>query len=176
MKLGSGEELIDAYSVLHGMTEFPTNAQRAYDFNMYTVGLSADVLKACSDIDPSKLIVDVVDRNDVFKLKQPAGKSITPEQQIIVAAGLLRHGISGISDKKTKSTGKAATSIDLWEFVNASRIHLDISKDEALSLTMTEFNQLMDIKFPPEKPAISDDEYDEAMSNLARINKIRDAK
>lgn len=179
MKLGDGEELIDHYSVLHGMKEYPQTPKAAQDFYMYTVGLSADVLRACSDVDISKLVIDVVERNDVFRLKKSFGTQLTPDRQIIIAAGLLRHGISGVSKSKKKSSGKAADTIDLWGFVNTARVHLEINKDEALSLTMTEFNQMMDIKYPPEKTAvdvISDEEYDAAMKNLAAINKIRDAK
>ncbi len=179
MKLGNGEDLIDHYGVLHGMNDFPTLQEAARDFYMYTVGLSADVLRACCDEDISSLLTDVVDRNGVFKIKKPSTTHLTVDQQIIVAAGLMRHGVSGVSDKKSTSKGKAATTVDLWSFVNTARIHLGISKSEALSLTMTEFNRMVDIKFPPEKSitdTITDDQYAAAMKNLDAINKIRDAK
>ncbi len=178
MKLGDGEELIGIYNELHGIAEAPTNPDILRDFYMYLVGLSAEVIRACSDLDPSSLLVDVVERGDKFKLKLGSVAKLTPEQQIIVAAGLVRHGVAGVNpESKSKSKGKPATSIDLWEFVNMARVHLDINRAEALSLTMTEFAKMMHIKFPPEKTAvdvISDDEYDEAMSRLAAINKIRD--
>lgn len=177
MKLGDGEELIDHYSVLHGINDYPENTKALYDYNMYTIGLSSQVIRACSDKDISNLLVDVVDRNETFKLKKSTSQTITPEQQVIVAAGLLRHGISGVNKDKKKTKGESAKTIDLWDFVNTARVHLEITKEEALSLTMTEFNRMMDIKYPPEKNAaeeITDEEYDEAMANLARINKIRD--
>ena len=178
MKLGDGEELIDIYNELHGIVEHPQRNDVLTDFYMYLVELSANVIRACSDIDPSGLLIGVIERNGKFKLKLGHGTKITPEQQIIVAAGLVRHGVAGVNpESKSKSKGKPATSIDLWEFVNMARVHLEINRAEALSLTMTEFAKMMHIKFPPEKTAvdvISDDEYDEAMSRLAAINKIRD--
>ncbi|AUR85551.1 hypothetical protein NVP1076O_46 [Vibrio phage 1.076.O._10N.286.51.B7] len=178
MKLGDGEELIDIYNTLHGIAEAPEHPDILHDFNMYLVGLSAEVIRSCADIDPSLLLVDVVDRNGKFKLKLGSGKKLTPERQIILAAGLVRHGVAGVNpESKSKSKGKAATSIDIWDYVNTARVHLEITRNEALSLTMTEFAKMMNIKFPPEKTAvdvISDDEYDEAMSRLAAINKIRD--
>ena len=61
---------------------------------------------------------------------------------------MLRHGISGVSKTKKKSPGKAAESIDMWGFVNTARVHLEITKDEALSLTMTEFNKHDGYKIP----------------------------
>ena len=72
MKLGDETDLIDHYGVLHGMKEYPTHPKAAQDFYMYTVGLSADVLRACSDIDTSKLLIDVVDRSGTFKIKKPS--------------------------------------------------------------------------------------------------------
>lgn len=180
MKLGDGEELVDAYNVLHGLNEFPENSQAAYDYYMYMVGLSADVIKACCKDSVTKIITIVTEINDKLKLKKLCANKITPDQQIIVAAGLLRHGISGVNkSKKNNGNSKAATTIDLWEFVNASRVHLGIDREEALSLTMTEFNNMMNAKFPPEENSadfITDEEYDESMARLAEINKIRDAK
>lgn len=180
MKLGDGEQLIDAYDILHGLGEVPANQEVAYDYYMYMVQLSADVIRACCKEDVTKIIVSTVENKGKLKLKKLTSNNITPEQQIIVAAGLLRHGISGVSKTKNKSSNsKPATSINLWEFVDTARVHLGIDRDEALSLTMTEFNNVMNAKFPPETNGgdfITDDEYDEAMSRLAKINEIRDAK
>ena len=180
MKLGDDEELIDAYNVLHGLNEFPENSQAAYDYYMYMVGLSADVMRACCKEDVTKIVTGVTEVNGKLKMKKLISNKITTDQQIIVAAGLLRHGISGVNkSKKNNSNSKAATTINLWEFVDAARVHLGIDRDEALSLTMTEFNNVMTAKFPPETNGgdfISDDEYDASMARLAEINKIRDAK
>lgn len=178
MKLGDGDELIDAYNVLHGMHKPPESTQALYDYYMYMVGLSYDVIRACCKESITKIAISVADIKGKFKIKKSASSGMTPEQQIIVAAGLVRHGIAGVNESKKKSKGEAAKTIDLWEFVNASRMHLGLTREEALSLTMTEFNKLMEVKFPPEKNAaddITDEEYDDVMANLARVNKIRDA-
>lgn len=178
MKLGDESELIDIYNYMHGLHEQPQYSCAINDLYMYLVSLSADIIRACSDIDPSRMLIDVVDRNGKSKMKIGVGKKLTPERQIILAAGLVRHGIAGVIPEKPKtSDSKAATKINLWEFVNTARVHLEITRNEALSLTMTEFAKMMAIKFPPEKTAIdviSDEEYDDAMANLAKINKIRD--
>ena len=180
MKLGDGEELIDAYNVLHGLNDTPNNKLAAYEYYMYMISLSAKVIRACCKGSVTNIITDVIEIKDNLKLKKTANNKISPDQQIIVAGGLLRHGISGINKSKKKSSdSKPATTVDLWGFVNVSRVHLGMDREEALSLTMTEFNNMMDAKFPPETNSadfITDEEYDESMARLAEINKIRDAK
>lgn len=179
MKLGDESELIDIYNYMHGLHEQPQYNCAINDLYMYLISLSAEIIRACSDIDPSRMLIDIVERNGKSKMKIGVGKKLTPERQIILAAGLVRHGIAGVIPEKTKtSDSKAATKINLWEFVHVLMGEkFRMSKSDALSLTMTEFAKLMHTNYPPEKTAvdvISDEEYDDAMANLAKINKIRD--
>ena len=77
--------------------------------------------------------------------------------QIMIAAGLLRHGVSGVRTKKESGKpGKPAEEIDVWEAVYAAMAHFDMPQAEALKLTMTEFVKLCEMKFPdPDKKSDS---------------------
>jgi hypothetical protein len=179
MKLGDGKDLIDIYNVLHGLGELSERVDVLKDFYMYTIELAAKVIRACCDTDPSAVLVDVIDRNGKYKIKIGTGARVTAEEQIIIAAGLARHGISGVSKKPKKNDGKSkpAEEIELWDYVHILMGEkFRMSRKDALSMTMTEFVRLWDINNPEQKTAaddISDDEYDEAMT---RMNKQRLAR
>ena len=180
MKLGNAEELVEVYNSLHWLDGFPDRADVLHDAMMYNVQLSARVIRACSDIDPSPLLIDVIERGDKFKMKIGTGIRLSIEEQVNIAAGLIRHGVAGVSKVKSNAPkGKAATEVDLWEFVHTAMAHLEMSKRDALSLTMTEFVRIMETKYPREKnihDEISDEAYDNAMARMREANAKRDKK
>lgn len=180
MELGRPDELVQLFDSVHEI--FNPNKHHFKREYLYAVADAAAVIRACCDVDPSPILVDVSRRDSGLKMIIGAGDRMTAEQQLIVAAGLLRHGISGVrpsSAPKRKASKDKATEIDLWEFVHAAMVHLEMPKSEVMEMTMTEFSRIWDKKFPPEKNGaddITDEEYDEAMARLARINKLRDKK
>lgn len=102
----------------------------------------------------------------------------SPDKIIILAQHLLKHGIIGESKRKsTNSRAKKLPEFNAVEYVDLARIHLDLSRDEAWSLTMTEFVKLFEMKFPdsqdkePDTYQLNKDEY---MKKRAEAKAIRD--
>ncbi|MDB4306028.1 DUF6246 family protein [bacterium] len=176
LKLGSPTELVGLFSSAHEIFN-PAKSHDKLDY-MSAVMNSAFVIRTCCDIDPTKILVDVMRTDKGLKLHYNSTRgAMTPERQLMIAAGLLRHGVAGVKKESESSKGDAADSVDIWEFVHTAMVHLNMSKEDALSLTMTEFVRIFDKKYPPEKTAadsISDADYDEAMARLKIINAKRD--
>lgn len=89
---------------------------------------------------------------------------------------LLKHGVIGIHQGKSES-GDKCDKIDVYDFVNIAMAHLDMSKYQAESLTKTEFDKLMIVKFPesnkPTNGAPTDEEYHNTMAFLDKVNAKR---
>ncbi len=177
MKLGSPTELVELYASAHEIFN-PSTAHSKTEY-MYAIMAAADVIRACSDIDPSDILVDVTRKDSGLKMILKSGDQLTPESQLIIASGLLRHGIAGVSKNKTSGKGKAATEVDLWDFVHTAMTaeKIKMTKKEALALTMTEFVRLIERAYPEEKKEedISLDDYKAARDRLKRIRKLEGA-
>lgn len=102
----------------------------------------------------------------------------SPSKLIALAQHLLKHGIVGESKRKqTNKNAKRLPEFNASEYVDLARVHLDMSRDEAWSLTMTEFVKLFEAKFP-EKSDGKDDKFqinkDEYMKRRAKAKEIKD--
>lgn len=93
------------------------------------------------------------------------------EARVLLARHLMLHGIAGKAkpgQQSQQSQGKYSTEFHVSEYVSAARVHLGLSKDEALALSMTEFQTLLRMKFPEteEKQVPTREEYDKFMKNV----------
>ena len=102
---------------------------------------------------------------------------IMPERErVIIARHLMQHGIAGRSRPGAGAEGKFSDRFDASEYVSAARVHLGLSSADAEALSMTEFQQMLDMKFPQMKAAElpTEDEYFAAMEAadafIARVN------
>jgi hypothetical protein len=90
-------------------------------------------------------------------------------EQIILARHLMQHGICGKA-KPTDNTGsgKFSDRFDAAEFVSAARVHLGLSSADAEALSMTEFQTMLDMKFPDKnkRDVPSKAEYDAAWKRI----------
>lgn len=96
---------------------------------------------------------------------------LTPESRLVIARHLMQHGMVGKA--KPEKPGKAqqgryCAEFNVSEYVAAARVHLGLSRDEALSLSMTEFQNLLEMKYPDteEKKVPTKDEYDQFMKTV----------
>ena len=138
-KLADARRLIVFYDMIH--------SQKVPDHIL--VDLSREIILACSDSA----------RIDENLIKCKRGKPhITPRSfsandQVVVAAGLMRHGIAGVNRPRNAGTGKSSREVeefDVNKIVADAMIHFEMSRKEALDLTMSEFYLLVAAKFPPE--------------------------
>lgn len=145
--LGSPEEIVAIYAALHG----PDAAQQA-----------ADVLAClCDQEDPTPLI-GWRDWNGWHDGLMP------PAERVIIARHLMRHGIIGKASPGKPGEGKFSNRFDAAEYISAARVHLGLSSADAEALSMSEFQTMLEMKFPtkPKRDVPTRAEYDAQMAAL----------
>lgn len=93
-------------------------------------------------------------------------------EQIIVARHLMQHGIAGKCKPNSPSAppGKFSDQFKAAEYVAAARVHLGLSSADAGGLSMTEFQDMLAMKYPDaqqiERDVPSRTEYEAAMRRI----------
>jgi len=140
--LGSPREIVELYAGLHG----PRAAQTA----------TYILASLCDQDDPTPL-VGWTDENGRHPGEMPE------VEQIIIAQHLMRHGIIGTA-RPGNGDGKFSDSFNAAEYIAAARVHLGLSSADAEALSMTEFQQMFEMKFPdagkPKRDVPSREEYE----------------
>jgi hypothetical protein len=150
--LGTPYEVVDLFAALHG----PNAAQAA-----------AYVLAClCDQEDPLPLI----GWHEGEPLRWVPGLMPAAEQ-IVVAQHLMRHGIVGKARPDAQGSGDYSDRFDAAEYVAAARVHLGMSAADAEALSMTEFQLMLEMKFPDAakhsgRDIPSAEEYEAAMARL----------
>lgn len=144
--LGSPQEIVSLYAGLHG----PRAAQD-----------SAYVLACLCDQDDATPLVGWTDEQGAHSGLMP------PDEQIIIARHLMQHGIVGKA-KPGKGDGKYSDSFSAAEYIAAACVHLGLSREDAESLSMTEFQTMFEMKFPDSKAKEmpSRDDYQAFMAKM----------
>lgn len=136
--LADAERLLLLYDVIH-------SPKATLDV---LTNLSREMLLACSS---SPDIDDYLVRT---KRSKPyiTPRSISVNDQIVVAAALMRHGIAGVNRPKNglKKSSRGPDKFDVYKYVADAKNHFNMSLEEAWNLTMTEFCYHLASHFPPE--------------------------
>jgi len=125
--LGSPHEIVEIFAALHG-----PHAERE----------SAYVLAClCEQDDPSPLIGwrDETGWHD---------GSMPPSERVIIARHLMQHGIVGKARPESTGSGTYSPTFDASEYIAAARVHLGLSSADAEALSMSEFQLMLEMKFP----------------------------
>lgn len=97
---------------------------------------------------------------------------LSQERQVVFAIHLLRHGLVGTAEAG-KDEGAPAQEFRVSDYVAAARVHLGLSAADAEALSMTEFQALIEMKFPDAKKKKRDvptrEEYRAAMNSMAAV-------
>lgn len=144
--LGSPHEIVALYASLHG----PRATQEA-----------AYVLACLCDQDDCTPLIGSVTPDGHAPGAMPAA------EMVLIAQHLMRHGIVGTA-KPGSSDGSYSDKFSAAEYVAAARVHLGLSSADAEGLSMTEFQQMLRMKFPDQKAANESptrDEYEAAMKH-----------
>lgn len=145
--LGSPHEIVATYAGLHG----PRASQEA-----------AYVLACLCDQEDVSPLIGCLEGDAWTPGTMPEA------EQIIVAKHLMHHGIAGTA-RPCAGGGEFRDHFDAHEYVAAARVHLGLSSADAEALSMTEFQQMLDMKFPDakkEKNLPTRVQYDAAMKRL----------
>lgn len=127
--LGTPQEIVSLYAGLHG----PRAAQD-----------SAYVLACLADQDDVTPLVGWIDEQGFHAGLMPS------DEQVIIARHLMQHGIVGKAKPGTKG-GEYSDTFKAAEYIAAACVHLGLSREDAESLSMTEFQTMFEMKFPDSK-------------------------
>jgi hypothetical protein len=152
-ELGTPAGIVELYAALHG--------PRAPK-------LAREVLAALCDQDDAS---DLIGWLDLDTGTEHPGEM--PEaERVILARHLMQHGVCGKPQAaKAGDGGSYSSTFDATEFIALARVHLGMTQAEAAGLSMTELQQLMAVKFPPQEGAKGKDvptkaEYEAAMKRM----------
>lgn len=103
---------------------------------------------------------------------------------IIIARNLMQHGIIGKSPLKVperlEEQGKKTTNeFHASQYIISARTHFDMTRDEAESLSMTEFQMMIKNKYPEPKGLTKEEraaEYDQAKADRERMKELAERK
>lgn len=146
--LGTPHEIVALYAGLHG-------PRAAADATYVLAGL-------CDQDDPTPLI------GWTDEAGQHAG-AMPAIEQIVIARHLMQHGIAGRA-RPGKGDGEYSDRFDAGEYIAAARVHLGLSSADAQALSMTEFQTMLEMKFPGQaagrKDVPSREDYDAAVKAI----------
>jgi hypothetical protein len=168
-KIDDSKHILWMYEAIHN--------QSLADYIRIDIG--REVLLACSDnAEIDKHLIQC--RNKKPHLNK---HKISINDQVVVAASLMRHGIAGVNrpeyagEKSGKS--KPLDEFDVNKIVSDAMIHFRLSESDALDLTMSKFSYLLAAKFPPDsvkETTPSLDAHKEAMKALIEKNNLEKNK
>lgn len=178
MRIGDPQEIVQAFYDLHNDEQSSLIKRSAAAFGGTPAWLASylsrpqsikqavyaaiNVLAACCDEDISALIGELrpgKSGNWLFVYRQ----GLMPvSDMVLIARSLIQHGIIGkakVRKLQRHEGGQASSGFNAFEYINAARTHLGMSREEAEKLTMTEFQMLLAAKFPEQK-GFTKEEYD----------------
>ena len=135
-----------------------------------------DVLTACCNDDVTPLIGYLKESRRSDRGMMWVKGLLEHHQIVILASSLMQHGIIGKAKvripQRAASTGKKTNDFHAVEYINAARAHFGMTRDDAASLTMTEFVLLLNAKFPNQK-GLTKEEYDAGKAEALRQRQVR---
>lgn len=187
MRIGDPQEIVQAFYDLHndeqsslvrrsvaafgGIPAWLASYLSRPQSSKQAVYAAMNVLAACCDEDISPLIGELRPGKSgkwLFVYR----KGLMPvSDMVLIAQSLIQHGIIGkakVRKLQRHEGGQASSEFNAFEYINAARTHIGMSREEAEKLTMTEFQMLLAAKFPEQK-GFTKEEYDAVASDyLAR--------
>lgn len=130
------------------------------------------VMQACCDDDITSLVGEwrPGKRGIVYRA---GGMSVG--EIILIAHTLIEHGVMGkakVRKPQRSETNSYVNEFRAVEYINAARIHFGISRDEAFRLTMTEFQLMINAKYPDQK-GFTREEYDAVRDDYFKRREAR---
>lgn len=172
--IGTPEEIVSIYSNIHGKDlnetiqkifkafgKVPDHYRRKIDkCNEVILSNSMRVIQSCCEKDLSRIIGEWKGWKNCVVYRPGL---MSKFEIIAIAQSLMTHGIIGKAKirKLQRNENKSGYTSEFiaFEYISAARSHLNMSRQEAEQLTMTEFQLMMSVKFP-EKGGFTREEYD----------------
>lgn len=187
-RIGNPAEIVEAYATLNGyeVAQVIAMAQHAYGkipewliktlrkpvYGRKILSAAMHVMQACCDDDITSLVGEwrPGKRGIVYR----AG-GVSVGEIILIAHTLIEHGVMGkakVRKPQRSETNSYVNEFRAVEYINAARIHFGISRDEAERLTMTEFQLMINAKYPDQK-GFTREEYDNVRDDYFKRREAR---
>ncbi|RTF27187.1 hypothetical protein D9B84_00800 [Serratia marcescens] len=193
-RIGSPAEIVERFAELH-TSEAPRLLEAAVEaygevpgwllayinapsFSSAAIFAGMIVMQACCDDDLSALVGELRPskrgkRAFVFRRgKMPASDII------VIGQSLITHGIIGkakVRRLQRHETNSFVSEFSAFEYISAARNHFSMPRAEAEQLTMTEFQLLINAKYPDQK-GLTAEEYDAVADEYMKKKARRLAK
>ncbi|WP_439212491.1 DUF6246 family protein [Duffyella gerundensis] len=177
-RIGEPQEIVQAFYDLHNDEVTPL-LQRAVDAygaipawlikhagrkqtNKAAIMAAMTVLSACSESDVSRLTGEIIPgKSGRWTFVYRKGLMDVADM-VLIAQSLITHGIIGkakVRQLQRHESSQATTEFRSFDYISAARNHFSISRTEAEQLSMTEFQIMLNAKYPDQK-GFTRDEYD----------------
>ncbi|WP_395303251.1 DUF6246 family protein [Pectobacterium polonicum] len=187
-RIGSAAEIVESYATLNGyeVAQMVTMAQDAYGkipewliktlrkpvYGRKILSAAMHVMQACCDDDITPLVGEwrPGKRGIIYRA---GGMSVG--EIILIAHTLIEHGVMGkakVRKPQRSETNSYVNEFRAVEYINAARIHFGISRDEAERLTMTEFQLMINAKYPDQK-GFTREEYNQVRDDYFKRREAR---
>lgn len=187
-RIGSPADIVAAYATMNGyevaqvvgmahdaygkIPEWLIKTLRKPVYGRKILSTAMSVMQACCEEDITALVGEwrPGKRGIVYRA---GGMSIG--EIIIVANALIDHGVMGrakVRRPQRSETGSYTNEFRAVEYINAARIHFGISRDEAERLTMTDFQLMINAKYPEQK-GFTREEYDNVRDDYFKRREAR---
>ncbi|MBD9658118.1 DUF6246 family protein [Pantoea sp. PNT03] len=194
MRIGEPQEIVQAFYDLHSdeVTPLIERAVAAYGhvpawlaehvrnttYGKHALMAALTVMEACTECDISSLIGEFRPAKAKGKpFKRRAGQ-MGDFEILLIAQSLITHGIIGkakVRQLQRHESSQGTSEFSAFEYISAARNHFGISRQEAEHLTMTEFQHMLNAKYPDQK-GFTRDEYNEIQDDFLARQARRRAK
>lgn len=127
-RIGGPSEIIDVYAGLHGTSPLVD---------------ACHVLSAMCD---QSDCTDVIGWIDLESNRRTEG-FMSRIDQVFIAKILMRHAIVGKATPK-KGDGNYSSEFRVGDYISSARVHFGLSSADAEALSMTEYQTMLEMKFP----------------------------
>lgn len=187
-RIGSPVDIVDAYATLNGyevaqvvasakdsygeIPEWLVKALRKPAYGRKVLSTAMHVMQSCCDEDVTPLIGEWrAGKKGVIYRRG----SMSTGEIILIAHTLIEHGVMGkakIRKPQRAETNSYVNEFRSIEYINSARIHFGISRAEAERLTMTEFQLMLNAKYPDQK-GFTREEYDTVRDDYFKRREAR---
>ncbi|PNU36554.1 DUF6246 family protein [Serratia marcescens] len=193
-RIGSPAEIVERFAELH-TSEAPrllSAAVAAYgeipgwllayinspSFSSSAIFAGMIVMQACCDDDISALVGELRPSKRGRRAFVFRRGSLPASDIIILGQSLITHGIIGkakVRRLQRHETNSFVSEFSAFEYISAARNHFSMPRAEAEQLTMTEFQLLINAKYPDQK-GLTAEEYDAVADEYMKKKARRLAK
>lgn len=178
MRIGEPRDIVQAFYDLHSDEVAPLieRAVNAYGqvpawliehikighYGQRALLAAMSVVEACSDDDVSPLIGDYRPAKSKGRPFKRLRGQMEDFDIIVIGQSLITHGIIGkakVRQLQRHESSGGTSEFSAFEYISAARNHFSISREEAERLTMTEFQHMLNAKYPDQK-GFTREEYD----------------